>query len=216
MTRLEDRDRPAVERRDPADAETLGGRDQQGVRQSRPMLCGGLEVLGGTGHVGVGRGDEPDPAAGHRPDQCQRRVEAQLALEQDVQLGQREVSQQQGLVGPPEPGDRGVVVQVGLVRGRQHGTPVEEDRHAGRLAGDGPAAHGLTSGDRTAIERQATVLAPPDREEGQVGRFVVLLEERLDRGRDDRRPRGPLTGRVPPDALEQVGSARIVVRCVVI
>jgi aspartate aminotransferase-like enzyme len=49
------------------------------------------------------------------------------------------------------------------------------------------------------------VLTSPDREERQVGRFVVRLEVRLDGRADDRGPGGPSPRGEPRDAIEQVG-----------
>ena len=205
----EDRDRTAVERRDPADAQALGRGDQQGVGQARPVLGGGLEVLGRAAQVGVGRGDEPDPAAGDRPDQRERRVEAELPLEQRRRA--RPGSGRPAAAARRRAGTRrspASWLRSAWSAAASTALAVEQDRHVGRSARDGPAP----PASRRAIERPSSDSRPcwlrPTARKGRSGASSCRLEVRLDGGRDDRRPGRPVTRREPPDALEQVRRRR--------
>ena len=114
-------------------------------------------VLGRTAQVGVRRRDQPDAAGRDRPEEREGGVEPELALEQDVELGEGQRPQEQRLVGPREPGHRGGVVEVGLVGGGQDRARVEQDRHAD-AAQRGPV--GRRPASRRAIERPSSDSRP--------------------------------------------------------
>ncbi len=90
MARPEDRDGPPVERRDPPHTQALGGGYQECVGQSRPMLGGLLQQLPRPNEVRFRRGHEPDRAGDDRLDDGQCRRQAELALEDVVELRQAE------------------------------------------------------------------------------------------------------------------------------
>ena len=135
-------------------------------------------------------------------------VEPELALEEDVELGEGQRPEQQRLVGPREPGDRRGVVEVGLVgRGedraaRRAGSP----RSAAGSARRRSAASGLAPGDRAAVERQPAVLAPARRRRTARSGASSCSARYASSGRgDDRGPRGPCPCREAGDPVEQVG-----------
>ena len=88
----------------------------------------------------------------------------ELALEQQVELGQGQRPEQERLVGAGEPGDRRVVVEVGAVGGGEDRRAVEQDGHARAAVSGGAAgpAAGLASGDAPPVERQPAVGALAD------------------------------------------------------
>ena len=159
MARAEDRDRPPVERRDAPDPESLGGGHEDRVGQSRPMLGGLAEELAGATEVGFCRGDEPDRTTRDCLDDAQRRLGTELPLKDDIDLAEGQRSEQQRLVGPPEPGERSGVIEVrGVSRGDDR-TGVEQDGDAcQRRLGRGSAGRRPAS-PRT-IERPSSESRP--------------------------------------------------------
>ena len=103
VARAEDRDRAAVEGRDAADAEPLGGGDQAArprvaadappPRPSAPRPARGP----------IGRRDDADRPVDDRLHERPVAACPMLALEEHVELGQRECAEQERLVGTPEP-----------------------------------------------------------------------------------------------------------------
>ena len=177
-----------------------------------------VEELGRPAQVGVRRRDQPDAAAGDRPQQGEGRLEAELALEQEVQLGEGQRAEQQRLVGPREPGHRRGVVEVGLVGGREDRARVEQDRHggrrlsAGRSAGGRPRA-GRSSGRRARAGRAGSARWRGTRRSGAsscsaryASSAAVMTAVLVVRARVANRAR----------RSSRSASARIVVRCVVI
>ena len=169
MARPEDGKRASVERRHPPDAETFGGRDEQRVGEAGPVLRGLGKQLARPDKVLVRRWDEADRPRDERLDHRHGRLDPELTLEQDVQLGQAQCAEHQWFVDPFEPRDRGSMVEVcGVGRG-EDSRRVEEDRHLAPAAA--PAR--LATGDRATVQRQPAMLAAPDPEERELGGRLV-------------------------------------------
>ena len=131
--------------------------------------------------VSLRRRDDPDRPVDDRLYQRHGRRLPNIALEDHVELGQRERAKQERLIGTPEPADRGGVVQVVTI-GR--GVTALASSRMGTSAGR-PAPLGLAPGDRPRVEREAAVPAPSDRDEPELGRCVVLGQVGLHRRSED-------------------------------
>ena len=186
MSRQKDRNWPAVEGGHSSDPETFGCGDEHGIRESRPVLHRLPQQLPGARQVRLSRRHDADSATGDRFEQCQGRPQAELPLEKQVHFPERQRPDHERLVDPPEPCQRGAMIQIRLICRGQDGARIEKDGHASAHLGARPLA-GLTPRDRAPVEREAAVVAPPHGEERQVRRHVARVEPRLESGPDHRR-----------------------------
>ncbi len=160
-----------------------------------------LDQLGGPPQV-VGRGrHEADRPPDQRVEHGAGGLGAELALEQQVDLREREGPQQQRLVGALEPGDGRAVVEVRGIGGGEHRGGSSRIGHLRRS----PVGARLATRDRAPVERQPAVAAPADAEERELGRRLVRVQPRLERGRDHRGLGRALAVHVAVEPVEQVG-----------
>lgn len=205
VARPKDGDRPAIEGGDPVDSESLRRSHQERIGQARTMLRDSLEQLDRPGQIGRRGRDEADRTAGHRTHERERGSHTQLALEERVQLAERQGTEQEWLIRPAEPGQGRGVIEVRPVGRGEHDARIEKDRHPRGSALAGVAATDFTSNDRAPIERQSPMGAPANREERQLRCLIVLGQEGLEGRRDDRGLGRASSIRVAVHPIEQVG-----------
>ena len=85
MARPKEGNRPAIEGRDPVDAESLGGSHEQGIGEARTVLRHRIEQFDRPGQVGLRWRDEAYRATGHGTDERERGRDAELVLEEHIE-----------------------------------------------------------------------------------------------------------------------------------
>ena len=194
---------PAVEGRDPAHAQPLGGGDEQGVGEPRPVLCGGRRRAAARSRsASVGATTRTAPEV-HGRDEGQRwpaRPSSRWSTWSASASVSAPTSSGSSDAGEPGPGRR--VVEVGRVGRGEDRRRVEQDRHRPPLPA--VAAAPARPSSRPAIRRASSESRPwalrPIPTNGQLRRRRVRLEVRLQRRRDDGRlrRRGPAGRGDPP------------------
>ena len=81
------------------------------------MFRGRVDEFGCPDQVRIDRLDEPDRTARDGCDEGDRGIRSELALQQCVEVGQGEGSEEERLIGPVEPGDGRGMVEIGPVGG---------------------------------------------------------------------------------------------------
>ena len=104
--------------------------------------------LRGPRKVAIRRWDDANRPVDDRLHERHGRGLPDVALEDHVELGQRERAEQERFIGTPEPADRGGVVQVVAIGRGDDGARVEQDRHVSGTARDARSRAGRSTGRR--------------------------------------------------------------------